>query len=236
MVTEVLDAPGATGPGDGPVPRSTASTRPAGRGGTCSAWSPPASTGARAWSTGRPARGTGSKAAGPPAPGPRERGGSRTARWVVDEVRSRAEVLPGDPTPASPGAARPRRPRRVDHGHGRRPEPLPRRDDYVRVGAELTEARAVLEAGGFLRPRLLPRGAAAARRARPHRGWALGTSYERLWWPSGFTPREARPGRAGGWGSRPTAPAPAWVLRHGTVTAPPLAGSASRFSAPARSS
>ena len=76
----------------------------------------------------------------------------RTARWVVDEVRARAdEVLPGRPdTRITPGLL----------GHVALDESImamavgpnryPRRDDYVRVGRELTEARAVLDAGGWL--------------------------------------------------------------------------------------
>ncbi|MCB1015504.1 MAG: alpha/beta hydrolase, partial [Acidimicrobiales bacterium] len=141
----------------------------------------------------------------------------RTARWMVDEVRSRADdVLPGRPeTRITPGLL----------GHVALDESImamavgpnryPRRDDYVRVGRELTEARAVLDAGGWLDdPAAYHRAPPALEEPVRTTGWALGTGYERLWWPSGFVPREGLPG-ADRWSAfEANRTASAWLLRH----------------------
>lgn len=143
--------------------------------------------------------------------------GPRTARWVVDEVRARAdEVLPGRPdTRITPGLL----------GHvaldesimamAVGPNRFPRRDDYVRVGAELTEAHAVFEAMGWIDdPASYHQMPPALDEPALTRGWALGTSYERLWWPSGYRPPEDVPGAERWQAFEANRTASAWLLRH----------------------
>jgi hypothetical protein len=94
------------------------------------------------------------------------------------------------------------------------PNRMPRRADYERVGAEVAEARAVMETHGWLddpgsyhrRPPPLQYPAISS-------GWALGRAYERLWWPSGFEPGEGLPGRDRWQGFAANRTASAWVLR-----------------------
>lgn len=219
MVTEVLDAPEATGPaGDGPgtgVDLTDAPGRP---------WWDPLGVVASTvdWGTGVVdwSAATWHTVEKRLARQPLARltvAAPRTARWVADEVRSRADdVLPGRPeTRITPGLL----------GHvaldesimamAVGPNRFPRRDDYVRVGAELGEARAVLEAGGFLDdPASFHETPPPLDEPARTRGWALGTSYERLWWPSGFSPREGLPGAERWLGFEANRTASAWVLRH----------------------
>ena len=95
------------------------------------------------------------------------------------------------------------------------PNRFPRRADYERVGAELACARMLFEANGWLadpasyhrEPPMLDDPALA-------RGWAMGTSYERLLFPSGWLPRPDEPGWQRWATYEANATASATVLRH----------------------
>ena len=141
----------------------------------------------------------------------------RTVRWVVDEVRARAdEVLPGRPeTRITPGLL----------GHvaldesimamAVGPNRFPRRDDYLRVGAELGEAHAVFEANGWLDdPASYHQEPPPLDEPALTKGWALGTGYERLWWPSGYRPPADVPGAERWQAFEANRTASAWLLRH----------------------
>ena len=143
--------------------------------------------------------------------------GPRTARWIADELRGRNDVpVPGRPetkmTPALVGHVV------IDESimaMAVGPNRFPRRADYLRVGAELTEARAVFDANGWIDD-------PASYHAAPPpvsepvvtRGWALGQGYERLWWPSGYEPPEGVPGRERWMAFESNRTASAWLLRH----------------------
>lgn len=95
------------------------------------------------------------------------------------------------------------------------PNRFPRRSDYERVGRELGHARLLFESNGWLED------PAAYHREPPHlaepamdRGWALGQRYERLLFPSEFTPRAEEPGAQRWAGYEPNRTAVATVLRH----------------------
>lgn len=95
------------------------------------------------------------------------------------------------------------------------PNRFPRRADYERVGAELAYARLLFESNGWI-------GDPASYHREPPpltdpaiaRGWALGTSYERLLFPSGWQPRSDEPGSQRWTSYEANATASATVLRH----------------------
>ena len=75
------------------------------------------------------------------------------------------------------------------------PNRFPHRADYERVGAELAHARLLFEARGWLAdPASYHRSPPPLTNPSVARGWALGASYERLLFPSGWLPREEEPG------------------------------------------
>lgn len=95
------------------------------------------------------------------------------------------------------------------------PNRMPRRADYERVGKELTEAERIMSSAGWLDdPISFHRDPPPLEHPAESRGWAMGRSYERLWWPSAFEPTASLPGaeRWGGFEANRTASA--WLLRH----------------------
>lgn len=105
------------------------------------------------------------------------------------------------------------------------PNRYPRRADYERVGAELTEAAQLFEREGWLddpasyhrMPPPLPDPATT-------RGWALGQHYERILFPSGWLPRPSEPG-AERWATyEPNNTASAVILRHPGAPRPWVVG------------
>ena len=75
------------------------------------------------------------------------------------------------------------------------PNRFPRRADYERVSAELRSARRLFEAEGWLDdPRSYHREPPPLDEPAVSRGWALGQSYERLLFASGWQPRPEEPG------------------------------------------
>lgn len=105
------------------------------------------------------------------------------------------------------------------------PNRYPRRADYERVGAELAEAAALFEREGWL-------GDPASYHRMPPplpdpvttRGWALGQTYERILFPSGWLPRPSEPG-AERWASyEPNNTASAVILQHPGAPRPWVVG------------
>ena len=95
------------------------------------------------------------------------------------------------------------------------PNRFPRRADYERVATELRRARRLFEAQGWLDdPRSYHREPPPLDEPAVSRGWALGQSYERLLFPSGWQPRSEEPG-AERWATyEHNRTAVATVLRH----------------------
>ena len=95
------------------------------------------------------------------------------------------------------------------------PNRFPRRADYERVSAELAHARLLFEARGWLAdPRAYHRDPPPLTDPSVARGWAMGTGYERLLFPSGWLPREEEPGHQRWTHYEANATATAVVLRH----------------------
>ncbi len=99
--------------------------------------------------------------------------------------------------------------------------PLP--GDYGRVAGELADAEAMFTAEGWVDD------PATYHRTPPPladgdltttRGWALGQSYDRVTWDSGFAPRDGEPGSERWMGFGPNAAATAALLRHADPTRP----------------
>jgi len=94
------------------------------------------------------------------------------------------------------------------------PNRFPRRADYVRVGDELTRAHALFSERGWLEnPVSYHRDPPPMDEPAVTRGWALGQSYERLWWPSGYEPHLGVPGTDRWLAFESNRTASAWVLR-----------------------
>lgn len=141
----------------------------------------------------------------------------RTARWMTKELTSRAADQPrGIPvTRLTPSLI----------GHvvmdesimamAVGPNRFPRRAEYERVGAELGQARSLFEERGWLDdPASFHQVPPALEDPAMTRGWALGRSYERLWWASGFEPHPGLPGRDRWLAFESNRTASAWLLRH----------------------
>lgn len=95
------------------------------------------------------------------------------------------------------------------------PNRFPRRADYERVGDEVRRAHRLFTDRGWIDdPMSFHRAPPALVEPSRTRGWALGTSYERLWWPSGFEPRLGVPGTDRWLAFEANRTASAWVLRH----------------------
>ena len=141
----------------------------------------------------------------------------RTARWMAQELTGRDDRVPGLPeTRLTPSLI----------GHvvmdesilaiAVGPNRLPRRADYVRVGEELGRAHALFKERGWLDdPGSFHQTPPALVEPTVSRGWALGRSYERLWWPSGYEPHPGVPGRDRWLAFESNRTASAWLLRHG---------------------
>jgi hypothetical protein len=95
------------------------------------------------------------------------------------------------------------------------PERFPRRDDYARVGREVTAARCLFDERGWLaEPRSYHQHPPALDHVQIDNAWANTMRYERVVWESGFEPRGDEPG-AGRWGGyRANRLSSAWMLRH----------------------
>jgi hypothetical protein len=95
------------------------------------------------------------------------------------------------------------------------PNRFPRRADYERVGAELAYARMLFEANGWLDdPASYHRDPPPLTDPAMARGWAMGASYERLLFPSGWQPRADEPGHDRWATYEANSTASATVLRH----------------------
>ena len=95
------------------------------------------------------------------------------------------------------------------------PNRFPRRADYERVGAELAAARALFEKRGWLDdPASYHRNPPPLTDPSITSGWAMGKSYERLWFPSEWLPRDEEPGHDRWESYANNATATAVVLRH----------------------
>lgn len=95
------------------------------------------------------------------------------------------------------------------------PNRFPRRADYQRVGDELGRAHALFAERGWIQdPASFHRTPPPLEEPAITRGWALGRSYERLWWPSGFEPQLGVPGTDRWLAFEANRTASAWVLRH----------------------
>lgn len=95
------------------------------------------------------------------------------------------------------------------------PNRFPRRADYERVGAELSYARLLFESHGWIAaPASYHRDPPALTDPAIARGWAMGTHYERLLFPSGWLPRVEEPGHHRWVRYEANATASATVLRH----------------------
>ena len=97
------------------------------------------------------------------------------------------------------------------------PTRFPRRADYLRVGAELAEARHLYDRQGWLAdPAAYHRSppALVGDQVEVTRGWAMGLSYERVAFDSGFEPRPGEPGGERWRSYAPNQRAYAAVLRH----------------------
>ena len=75
------------------------------------------------------------------------------------------------------------------------PNRFPRRADYPRVADELSRAHDLFSERGWLDdPASYHQDPPPLEEPAVTKGWALGHGYERLWWPSGYTPHLGVPG------------------------------------------
>ena len=142
----------------------------------------------------------------------------RTGRFVGESLYHRFTDTPagGVPAPAlSPGLLAQVAMDEAILGLAMGPNRFPRRADYERVGAELAHARLLFEDEGWLDdPRTYHREPPPLTDPAIAKGWALGASYERLLFPSGWLPREVEPGHDRWARYEANATASATVLRH----------------------
>jgi len=141
----------------------------------------------------------------------------RTARFMgATAARQLRDPVPGLPVPAlSPAFAAQVAMDEVILALAMGPNRFPRRSDYERVSAELRYARLLFETRGWLAdPRSYHRDPPPLEDPALSRGWALGQSYERLLFPSGWLPREEEPGAERWAGYEHNRTAIATVLRH----------------------
>jgi hypothetical protein len=147
--------------------------------------------------------------------------GPRLLRWAADTIRGES-ADPGFPstrlTPALVGQVA------LDEtimALAVGPNRFPRRADYVRVGRELSEARVIFDREGWLDdPASFHRTPPPPTEITVTHGWALGRSYERIWWPSGFQIRPDLPGAQRWLDFESNRTASAWVLRHDDTPRP----------------
>ncbi len=138
----------------------------------------------------------------------------RTARFVVGEMLG--EDVPGVPsarlTPALVGHVL------MDESImaiAIGPNRFPRRADSPRVADELSRAHDLFSERGWLDdPASYHQDPPPLEEPAVTKGWALGHAYERLWWPSGYTPHLGVPGTDRWLAFESNRTASAWVLRH----------------------
>ena len=95
------------------------------------------------------------------------------------------------------------------------PNRFPSRADYHRVGDELTRAHALFTERGWIDdPVSYHQTPPPLEEPALTKGWALGQSYERLWWPSGYEPHLGVPGTDRWLAFESNRTASAWVMRH----------------------
>lgn len=95
------------------------------------------------------------------------------------------------------------------------PNRFPRRSDYQRVSAELARARSLFADNGWIdNPVSFHQDPPPLTDVAKTRGWALGKSYERIWWPSGYEPHVGVPGTDRWLAFDANRTASAWILRH----------------------
>jgi hypothetical protein len=142
----------------------------------------------------------------------------KTVGFVGETVVRRFTDSPpgGIPTPAiSPGLLAQVALDEAILGMAMGPNRFPRRADYERVGAELAAAHALFSARGWLDdPGSYHRDPPPLTDPSIAHGWAVGTSYERLLFPSGWLPREEEPGFDRWARNQHNATATATLLRH----------------------
>ncbi|HLM96465.1 MAG TPA: alpha/beta hydrolase [Acidimicrobiales bacterium] len=96
------------------------------------------------------------------------------------------------------------------------PSRFPRRADYARVSAELSDAKQMFSSRGWIADpssyhRMPP--ALGSEDVRTSRGWAMGLGYERIAYDSGFSPRSDEPGTERWMGYEPNRRAVAAIVR-----------------------
>lgn len=154
--------------------------------------------------------------------------GPRTLRWAVGAGLTEAGRIPGAPQVRMTGSL-------VAHvamdeavmALVQGPSRFPRRADYLRVAEELTIAAALYAERGWLDdPVSYHRDPPPLRDGdtMSSRGWALGESYRRISWESGYEPRELEPGAARWSDFERNRTASAWLLEHDDGPRPWLVG------------
>jgi hypothetical protein len=152
----------------------------------------------------------------------------RTLRWAVEAGLTEAGRMPGAPQVRMTGSlaahvAMDEAVMALVQG----PKRTPRRADYLRVADELTIARALFEERGWLddpvsyhsTPPPLEDAATSS-----STGWALGQSYRRISWDSGYRPRREEPGAQRWDDFERNRTASAWLLEHEDGPRPWLVG------------
>ncbi len=141
----------------------------------------------------------------------------RTARFMAATLARRArDDVPGLPKPAlSPALAAQVAIDETILAVAMGPNRFPRRADYERVAAELAHARLLYQSKGWLDdPASYHRRPPDLETPAIDRGWALGQRFERLLFPSGWSPRRDEPGSERWTGYKANRTAVAAVLRH----------------------
>lgn len=140
----------------------------------------------------------------------------RTGRWALESIFNEAARLPGAPQARISASL-------LAHvamdeaiiALVQGPSRFPRRADYERLAAELANARELYESEGWIAdPRSYHRDPPELTEVARTGGWALGESYHRIHWPSGFEPRAQEPGAARWAAFEANRTASAWVLEH----------------------
>ncbi len=140
----------------------------------------------------------------------------RTARWAIESVLTEAGKIPGAPQirmTAALAAQVAMDEAVVALMQG--PNRTPRRADYERVSAELSEARALFDERGWLDdPRSYHRDPDPLTDVSFSSGWALGQRYQRMNWDSGYHARTEEPGAQRWEAFEKNHTASAWLLQH----------------------
>ncbi len=154
--------------------------------------------------------------------------GPRTLRWAIEAGMTEAGRIPGAPQIRMTAAlaahvAMDEAVMALVQG----PSRSPRRADYLRVAQELGDAREMFEDRGWISdppsyhsdPPPLSNTEVVSTS-----GWALGESYRRIWWQSGYEPRAEEPGAARWAAFRDNRTASAWLLEHDDGPRPWMVG------------